>query len=99
MQYGEGDYIYELDEGWGQLPAGYEFNQVAGVAVDADDNVYLFNRSDHQLMVFHRGGSCVKSWDRRLRNPPAAPHVLARQHDTLLDVAMRQGHHCLNWPY
>jgi DNA-binding beta-propeller fold protein YncE len=69
MPFGSGDYTYELDEGWGQLPEGYEFNQVAGVAVDADDNVYLFNRSDHPLMVFDRGGSFVKSWDRRFSNP------------------------------
>jgi DNA-binding beta-propeller fold protein YncE len=42
---------------------------VAGVAVDADDNVCLFNRSEHQLMVFDRGGSFIKSWDRRFSNP------------------------------
>ena len=34
MSVGSGDYIFEVDEGWGKLPDGYEFNQVAGVAVD-----------------------------------------------------------------
>ncbi len=69
MQFGSGDYRYELDEGWGQLPEGYEFNQVAGVAVDADDLVYVFNRSEHQLMVFDRDGGFVKSWNQRFSNP------------------------------
>ena len=69
MVYGSGDYTYELAEDWGTLPEGYEFNQVAGVAVDGDDNVYLFNRSSHQMMVFDRGGSFIKSWDQKFSNP------------------------------
>ena len=69
MLYGSGDYVYELAEDWGRLPEGYEFNQVAGVAVDKDDNVYLFNRSSHQMMVFDRGGSFVKAWSQTFSNP------------------------------
>ena len=69
MAYGSGDYTYELAEDWGRLPEGYEFNQVAGVAVDKDDNVYLFNRSSHQMMVFDRDGSFIKSWDQKFNNP------------------------------
>ena len=69
MPYGSGAYTYELDEGWGKLPEGYEFNQVAGVAVDKDDRVYLFNRSSHQLMVFDREGNFIKSWDEKFSNP------------------------------
>ena len=69
MSVGSGDYIFEVDEGWGRLPDGYEFNQVAGVAVDKDDNVYLYNRSNHQLMVFDREGNFQKSWDEKFSNP------------------------------
>ena len=69
MSYGSGDYTYELAEGWGQLPEGYEFNQVAGVAVDKDDQVYVFNRGRHQLMVFDRDGAFIKSWSQGFANP------------------------------
>ena len=69
MTYGSGAYTYELAEGWGKLPEGYEFNQVAGVAVDKDDQVYLFNRSSHQLMVFDREGNFIRSWNEKFTNP------------------------------
>jgi len=32
---------YEVVEGWEQLPAGYAHRDVAGVAVDGEDRVYL----------------------------------------------------------
>lgn len=69
MAFGSGDYTYDLVEGWGQLPEGYEFNQVAGVAVDKDDQVHLFNRSSHQMMVFDREGNFIKSWSVQFANP------------------------------
>lgn len=53
---------YELCEGWGQLPAGWEFSQVPGVAVDSCDNVYVFNRSQHPVIVFDREGNFLSSW-------------------------------------
>ena len=69
MAYGSGEYTYELDEGWGKLPDGYEFHQVAGIAVDKDDQVYLFNRSSHQIMVLDREGNFVKAWGETFSNP------------------------------
>ena len=44
VELGSGDYIYEVAEGWGQLPDGWSFKEVAAVGVDANDNVYAFNR-------------------------------------------------------
>ena len=69
MTFGSGDYTFELDENWGRLPEGYEFFQVAGVAVDNDDQVYVYNRSAHPLMVFDREGNFVKSWGVEFANP------------------------------
>ena len=43
MTYGRGDYTYKVDKDWGKLPDGYEFNQVAGVAVDKEDNLSLIH--------------------------------------------------------
>ena len=65
---------YELDEGWGKLPEGYEFHQVAGVAVDGNDRVYVFNRSTHKLLVFDREGDLLAVWDQTFVNPHGA-HV------------------------
>ncbi len=69
MNYSIGNERYALDPEWGQLPKGYEFRQVAGVAVDSSDNVYVFNRSEHMLMVFDKEGHLVKVWDRKFAQP------------------------------
>ena len=74
MTYEIGPRKYELDEGWGRLPEGYEFNQVGGVAVDGNDRVYVFNRSSHPLMVFDREGNLIDSWSREFIFPHAV-HV------------------------
>jgi DNA-binding beta-propeller fold protein YncE len=71
MAFGSGAYTYELADGWGKLPAGYEWNQVAGVETDEDDNVWVFNRSDHKLMIFDREGNFLKAWDETYANPHA----------------------------
>jgi DNA-binding beta-propeller fold protein YncE len=60
--YGSGDFVYELVPDWAKLPNGWVFTQVAAVAVDADDNVYAFNRSEHPIIVFDRDGTFIKSF-------------------------------------
>ena len=74
MSYTIGDRKYALDVDWGKLPDGYEYNQVAGVAVDDEDNVYAFNRSDHKLLVLDREGNLVKVWGQKFDQPHGA-HV------------------------
>ena len=59
---GSGDYRYELQENWAQLPDGWGFKQVGAVAVDENDDVYVFNRSDHPVMVFNRDGEFQRSF-------------------------------------
>ena len=36
---GSGDYRYRVEEGWGQLPEGWSFQEVGAVGVDRNDNV------------------------------------------------------------
>ena len=57
-----GDRQYELVEGWGELPAGWEWGQVAGVACDSQDNVHVYTRTEHPYMVFDRSGRFVDHW-------------------------------------
>ena len=47
---------------WEQLPAGYTHPDVAAVAVDSKDRVFLFCRSEHPVMIYERDGRFVGSW-------------------------------------
>jgi DNA-binding beta-propeller fold protein YncE len=53
---------YEVVEGWEQLPRGYEHRDVAGVAVDGEDRVYLICRGEHPIIVYDRKGNFLGSW-------------------------------------
>jgi len=59
---GTGNYTYEVVENWAKLPDGWGFKEVAAVGVDANDNVYAFNRGEHPMMVFDRHGNFLRSW-------------------------------------
>ncbi len=59
---GSGMFKYEVQADWGKLPAGYEWGQVGGVAVDSRDRVYSFNRSAHPMMIFDREGNLLSHW-------------------------------------
>ena len=63
VKLGSGEFAYEVVVGW-EKPAGLEssWREVAGVVTDADDNVYVFNRGDHPMVVFDRDGNFIKSW-------------------------------------
>ena len=49
-------------EGWGELPPGYTYRDGAAVCVDSKDNVYVFNRGAHPVIVFDRDGKFLRSW-------------------------------------
>ncbi len=57
-----GDRKYELVEGWGQLPEGWKWGQVAGVACDSQDRVHIYTRTEHPYMIFDRSGGMVDHW-------------------------------------
>ena len=52
--------------GWGQLPDGWSFVEATSVAVDAADNVWVFNRGAHPVIVFDRAGKFLRSWGEGL---------------------------------
>jgi len=62
MPYGSGKHTYELVDGWAKLPQGWKILDVGGVTVDKKDNVYVFNRSEHPLMIFDRDGNLKSHW-------------------------------------
>ena len=53
---------YEVVEGWEQLPKGFEHRDVAGVAVDGEDRVFLICRGDHPIIAYDEKGSFLRSW-------------------------------------
>lgn len=67
MSYGSGKFTYELVEGWAKLPAGASFLDIGGISIDAQDRVYVLNRStEHPVMVFDREGNFLTSWGQGL---------------------------------
>ena len=63
---GSGAYRYRVVQNWAKLPEGWEFKDVAAVAVDSKDRVYVFNRGEHPMIVFDREGNFIKSWGERV---------------------------------
>jgi len=59
---GNGEYRYRIVENWAKLPDGWSFKEVAAVGVDRNDNVYVFGRGEHPMMVFDRDGNFLRSW-------------------------------------
>jgi len=53
---------YEVVRGWEQLPEGWSFVEVAGVATDSEDRVYAFSRGEHPVLVFDRDGHFLDAW-------------------------------------
>jgi DNA-binding beta-propeller fold protein YncE len=53
---------YRSIEDWGRLPDGWSYVEATSVGVDSRDNVYVFNRGAHPVIVFDRDGKFLRSW-------------------------------------
>ena len=62
MVFGQGTHQYTVQEDWWTLPEGWEFGWVPAVAVDSQDRVYVYSRSEHPMVVFDRDGNFIDSW-------------------------------------
>ena len=81
MIVGSGDYRYRVNADWAKLPEGWSFKEVGGVGVDSHDNVYVFNRGDHPMMVFDRDGNFLRSWGEGQYPRAHGVHVAPGRHD------------------
>ena len=59
---GSGRFTYCANAEWVQRPDGYSWQEVSAVATDSSDNVFVFNRGEHPVMVFDRDGHFLRSW-------------------------------------
>ncbi len=87
---GSGKYRYRVLEGWGQLPPGMSFYEATAVCVDSKDNIYVFNRGAHPVIVFDRDGNFLRSWGEDIAFTRA--HGASIGPDDLLYLTDDQGH-------
>ena len=60
---GNEDYSYETSgEDWGNLPENWTYKEATAVAVDEKDNVYVFNRGTHAMVVLDPDGNVRRTW-------------------------------------
>jgi DNA-binding beta-propeller fold protein YncE len=60
---GSGGFTYDASvDDFGRLPDGWTYREAASVAVDSRDNVYVFNRGEHPVVVFDSEGKFLRSW-------------------------------------
>jgi hypothetical protein len=68
---GSGEFTYEVETDWAQLPEGWILKDTPDVVVDDDaDRVYIFTRWKHPVMIFDRSGRYVSSWGSELFTMP-----------------------------
>jgi hypothetical protein len=54
--------VYEVDPNWPQRPGDVETGETPGVAVDKEDNVYVFVRAKPPVQVYSADGKFLRAW-------------------------------------
>ena len=67
---GTGKYKYEPVPNWAKLPSDLLLGDVAGIAVDDRDRVYLFNRGNHPVVVLSQSGELISTWGEGVFSNP-----------------------------
>src|SRR5262245_54232390 len=78
---GSGAYTYEAVENWAKLPPGWSFKEIGGGGVDRRDNVFVFNRGEHPMIVFDCDGNFLRSFGEGMF--PRAHGVFMAPDDTI----------------
>lgn len=53
---------YEVDPNWPQKRDGYKWGEMPGVAVDKEDRVWIFTRSEPPVQAYDADGKFVRAW-------------------------------------
>jgi DNA-binding beta-propeller fold protein YncE len=72
---GSGDFQYEIVPDWGRLPYDVTLYDVAAVAVDGKDRVFVFNRGEHPMLVLNSAGQLLRSWGEGVFTRPHGVHI------------------------
>jgi WD40 repeat protein len=62
-----------VDPSWPQKPDSFIWGALSGVVVDAQDQVYIFNRSEPTVQIYDAEGTLVRSWSTG--NPKGTHHI------------------------
>jgi DNA-binding beta-propeller fold protein YncE len=65
---------YQVKPGWGELPDSGRLVEVAGVAADSRDRLFVFCRGPIPVLIFDRDGRLASSWGEKLF---VRPHGIA----------------------
>jgi DNA-binding beta-propeller fold protein YncE len=84
-------------DGFFRRPRRWPFAEVADVEVDADDNVWVFGRSTHPVMVFDRDGDFVHSWGELSEHFFNVPHGITVGPDGFVYTADTGDHTVRKW--
>lgn len=57
---------HKVVKDWAKLPKGWNFGECSGVAIDRQDNVWVFNRGAHPVIQFDKNGNLLQSWGEGL---------------------------------
>ena len=57
------------------LPKSIELGDVAGISIDQQDNIYLFNRSKHPVIVLSQTGEFLRTWGQGVFKNPHGSHI------------------------
>lgn len=83
---------FDLVPHWGELPAGMVHGDVADVAIDSHDNVYLIARHDERVIVCASDGRFLRSWGDGIFSP--RPHAITIDSDDMV-YCVDEGSHCV----
>jgi hypothetical protein len=61
---------YQVDPTWPQRPKGISWGPMSGVAVDAQENVWVLARSDPPVQVYQPDGKFLRAWGEGLMDTP-----------------------------
>jgi DNA-binding beta-propeller fold protein YncE len=62
VQVGSGNFRYDVVETWERLPLGYAWQEAAAVATDGHNRLFVFDRSEHPVVVLASDGTFLYSW-------------------------------------
>ena len=96
VQIGSAPFTYDARNDWEQMPAGMTLHETPGVAVSADDTVYLLTRNvDNPMVVFDRDGNFLRTFGQGVFTNRA--HAVRVASDGLLYCADDGSHTITKW--
>ena len=78
---------FQPDPHWAKVPHGIWMREATSVAVDKNDNVFVFNRGNKPVLVFNQLGEVIDMWGND--NPPTRSELF----ETLMGMHLSSGTH------